>query len=76
MERLRVMLYGQNTSDLNTCQSGFLDHKNDFDFNEGRKVFDGRNNGQKDMNEISMLGSCYEVTKYSIRIFFKLLRPL
>ena len=60
MGRLRVMLYGQKTSDLNTCQSGILDHKNDFDFNEGRKVFDGQN----------QLGSCYEVTKY-FRIIFK-----
>ena len=66
------------TSELNTCHTGVLDHKNDFDFNGGRKVFDGRkDDGQKDEHEISMLGSCYEVKEYS-RIIFQasLLRPL
>ena len=71
LERLQLKLYGQNmTSGPNTCDTGTLDHKNDFDFNGGRKVFDGRkDDGQKDENEISMLGSCYEVKKYSRIIF-------
>ena len=66
-----MFLYGQKTSDPNTCQTGILDHANDFDFSGGRKVFDGRkDDGQKDENEISMLGSCYEVKEYP-RILFQ-----
>ena len=64
-EILSLWLYGQNTSELNMCQTSILDHVNVSDFVEGGiKVFDGRTtDGQEDEAEISLLGSCFEVKR-------------
>ena len=69
-EILSLWLYGQNTSELNMCQTSILDHVNVSDFAAGGiKVFDGRISGQKDAEEIFLLGSCFEVEHLESYIF-------